>query len=148
MKINAIPVRYDNILFRSRLEAQWAYYFDLQQMPWQYEPVGFRIDHSGYLPDFYLPQQECWVEVKGPAFAKDAYFKATEISTFTSLPILILNQHPKNRAFELIYPNQEIKLVYVDPDLTPINHQPNFTDELFEKTAEFGRWKPPNAAGG
>ena len=46
-----IPTIYKGLLFRSRLEAQWAHFFDQLQWPWQYEP----IDLDGYIPDFVLP---------------------------------------------------------------------------------------------
>lgn len=42
--------RYKNILFRSRLEARWAAYFDLLGLYWEYEP----IDLNGWTPDFLL----------------------------------------------------------------------------------------------
>ncbi len=45
-----IPTIYKGIHFRSRLEAKWAYFFDLIGWPYQYEP--FELD--GYIPDFVL----------------------------------------------------------------------------------------------
>jgi len=46
--INAIPTTYAGILFRSRLEATWAAFFDQLGWQWQYEPV----DYPGWIPDF------------------------------------------------------------------------------------------------
>jgi len=68
MAITAIQTRYDGCLFRSRLEARWAVFFNEVGLKWHYEVEGFRIDTASgryyYLPDFWL---ECgqWVEVKG-----------------------------------------------------------------------------------
>ncbi len=42
--------RYSGVLFRSRLEARWAAYFDLLSWHWEYEP----IDLDGWTPDFLL----------------------------------------------------------------------------------------------
>lgn len=39
---------YNNIKFRSRLEARWAAFFDLCEWEWEYEP----IDLKGWTPDF------------------------------------------------------------------------------------------------
>jgi hypothetical protein len=51
--------------FRSRLEARWAVFFLYLNIPYEYEPEGFNLGEAGYyLPDFWLPQQECWVEIK------------------------------------------------------------------------------------
>lgn len=75
--MRAIQTRYAGCHFRSRLEARWAVFFDHLGIRWEYEPqgldVGWRLDGSSlerfqYLPDFWLPEQELWFEVKG-AFA-------------------------------------------------------------------------------
>lgn len=66
MNNGAIETAYAGRLFRSRLEARWAVFFDSLGIHWQYEPQGFEaVDGSRYLPDFYLPDLQTWVEVKG-----------------------------------------------------------------------------------
>lgn len=50
MSDSAIPTRYNDINFRSRLEAKWACFFDLLEWRYEYEP----IDLQGYIPDFVL----------------------------------------------------------------------------------------------
>lgn len=83
-RIRAIETRYRGYRFRSRLEARWAVFFDAAGIEWSYEDEGWNllgsrkyvlthhIDYQKfakepllYLPDFYLPQQECWIEIKG-----------------------------------------------------------------------------------
>jgi hypothetical protein len=64
--MKAIETRYKGYRFRSRLEARWAVFFDALGVSWQYEPEGFVLrDGTHYLPDFYLPVSDLWVEVKG-----------------------------------------------------------------------------------
>lgn len=66
--MEAIQTRYRKCLFRSRLEARWAVFFDSLRLPWEYEKEGFKLsDGSWYLPDFWLPTLECFFEVKGQA---------------------------------------------------------------------------------
>ncbi len=82
MVIKAIETRYKGYRFRSRLEARWAVFFDALGYEWQYEVEGYQKDVGNdegerticYLPDFYLPKSETWVEVKGgdEALAKDS----------------------------------------------------------------------------
>lgn len=36
----AIQTEYRGYLFRSRLEARWAVFFDACRIPWEYEPEG------------------------------------------------------------------------------------------------------------
>jgi hypothetical protein len=71
--ITAIETSYAGCRFRSRLEARWAVFFDHLGIPWEYEPEGYLCSYRltldegtfPYLPDFYLPTQQMWVEVKG-----------------------------------------------------------------------------------
>ena len=89
MTIHAIETRYAGCRFRSRLESRWAVFFDTLGIKWEYEPQGFEnrmfctcrlngnefeswggVDQCDgarcrYLPDFYLPELQAWVEVKG-----------------------------------------------------------------------------------
>ncbi len=59
--MKAIPTRYSNINFRSRLEAKWAAFFDKLRWPWEYEPMDF----DGWIPDFLLGEnRDILVEVK------------------------------------------------------------------------------------
>ncbi len=65
-QVNAVPMQYRGILFRSTLEADWAATFDFLNWHWEYEPGAVRVGDVNYLPDFRLPGQNAWVEVKGP----------------------------------------------------------------------------------
>lgn len=61
----AIQTEYKGYKFRSRLEARWAVFFDAGGIKWEYEPQGFECeDGTRYLPDFYLPEERMWCEVK------------------------------------------------------------------------------------
>ena len=63
--IKPIETYYNGYRFRSRLEARWAVFFDTGNIKYEYEPEGFELE-SGlkWLPDFYLPDFDCYVEVK------------------------------------------------------------------------------------
>ena len=63
--MKVIETEYKDYLFRSRLEARWAVFFDACGIRWEYEPEGIILsDGSWYLPDFYLPDFHCYFEVK------------------------------------------------------------------------------------
>lgn len=64
--IKAIETQYAGYKFRSRLEARWAVAFDLLGIRWLYEHQGYDIDGQWYLPDFELPDENAFFEVKGP----------------------------------------------------------------------------------
>lgn len=67
-EIKAIETFYAGCLFRSRLEARWAVFYDALGIAWHYEPEGFDLTGKNlglYLPDFWLPEQKYLVEIKG-----------------------------------------------------------------------------------
>jgi hypothetical protein len=65
MTIQAIQTNYKGYRFRSRLEARWAVFFDALGIEWEYEKEGYKLsDGSYYLPDFWLPNEKMWVEIK------------------------------------------------------------------------------------
>lgn len=88
--MKAIETVYNGYRFRSRLEARWAVFFHALGIEYRYEPEGFdlkteKIELDGtryllhgswYLPDFWLPKQRCWFEVKGECPTKEEYTKA------------------------------------------------------------------------
>ena len=66
MTIQAIQTEYKGYKFRSRLEARWAVFFDALDVRWEYEKEGYEFDDgTKYLPDFWLPKFELFIEVKG-----------------------------------------------------------------------------------
>ena len=66
MTIKAIETFYNGYHFRSRLEARYAVMFDALGLEWEYEPEGFDLGELGrYLPDFFLPKLNVWIEIKG-----------------------------------------------------------------------------------
>lgn len=59
-----------DIFFRSKAEANYARYLNFLRIKWQYEPKTFdfakiRRGCVSYKPDFYLPEEDRWIEVKG-----------------------------------------------------------------------------------
>lgn len=65
IELKPIPTRYNGYNFRSRAEARWAVLLDHVKVPWSYEQQGFDLNRFGrYLPDFWLPKQDAFLEVK------------------------------------------------------------------------------------
>lgn len=108
MDIKPIETVYNGYRFRSRLEARWAVFFDAVGIKYQYEPEGYEVKYDDctyrYLPDFYLPEQEIYVEIKSSKAAlMDEKYKLGEMIDFHHTPIsekglLVLGQIPNYQS--------------------------------------------------
>ena len=109
MEIKAIETHYNGYKFRSRLEARWAVFFDEAGIEYQYEPEGFTNGEDCYLPDFYLPEHNTYVEVKPPREGYEQEIQKALKFVNSDLKIkrlLILQNIPKpnNYASWFLYP--------------------------------------------
>lgn len=105
--IKPIETRYAGCRFRSRLEARWCVFLDALDIKWLYEPQGFTVGGKPYLPDFYLPEIDFWVEVKGDERGLDKDLLREFVTADNR--ILILGQIPDPWAsgewgWTLLYP--------------------------------------------
>jgi hypothetical protein len=79
--MKAIETHYAGCRFRSRLEARWAYFMDLMDVPWEYEYEGWELPSGRYLPDFRLPQAKVYLEIKGSSPAQREVNLALELAS-------------------------------------------------------------------
>lgn len=90
-----IETTYKGFIFRSRVEARWAVYFDEVGIKFHYEMEGYDLsevdDTLGYyLPDFWLPQVKMWAEVKAESFSDIEARKCAALAESTGFPCLML----------------------------------------------------------
>lgn len=117
----AIETKYDGYKFRSRLEARWAVFFNTLGIPYEYEKEGYDLEGTWYLPDFWLPEQDCWVEVKGQRPTEEEFKKAKDLALYTDKSVYIaygnigLPDHKNTHAIRLEHPP------YIWLDNTPIS---------------------------
>jgi len=53
------------VSYRSTWESAFAGYLEALGVAYNYEPKTFYFDGFTYTPDFYLPEIDLWIEVKG-----------------------------------------------------------------------------------
>lgn len=109
----AIETRYASHLFRSRLEARWAAWFDLVDVIWTYEP----FDALGYIPDFLCRDSVTCppylIEVKGLPCDDAQIFEETTSAfdrVFRSgrnLDTIVVGCDPDFRTTKMIGDNHE-----------------------------------------
>lgn len=121
-QIKAIETHYNGYRFRSRLEARWAVFFDAAGIKYEYEPEGFTLQNGlCYLPDFYLPEENVYVEVKPPR--KGAWKEIQKASHFVGNQItclLLLSNIPEYGPHTYYFPvlyfhpvEQELRIRHV-----------------------------------
>lgn len=109
------------MFFRSRWEANIARLLNQYHIAWEYEPVRFRFPDCGdnvlsYRPDFYLPDFDIWIEVRG-------WFDE--------------NSRKRSARFAEYYPEENAKLIMIDETLY---------DELEKQYAsEIPNWELKNS---
>lgn len=81
-------IKYKSIWMRSSWEVAYAKYLDNLRIKWSYEPKTFDLGNTTYTPDFYLPETDTYIEIKG-------YWRPDALNKFL--------------AFKLLYP--EIKII-------------------------------------
>jgi hypothetical protein len=105
IELKPIETRYKDCRFRSRLEARWAVFFESMKIPWSYEYEGFELPGGArYLPDFLLPKNDIWVEIK-PSNPETGYLiKLTDFAWNLGKRLLLLrgdSPHPGEFEAEL-----------------------------------------------
>lgn len=89
-QLRAIETVYNGYRFRSRQEARWAVLMDALGVDYQYELEGFYLgEGTRYLPDFWLPGQGVWLEVKGAGPTEDEVEKATKLAQQGNHPVIV-----------------------------------------------------------
>jgi hypothetical protein len=100
----AINTQYAGRLFRSRLEARWAVFYNALGIPWMYEPEGFLLsdgaDSVAYLPDFYLPTLNCFIEIKPQEPSSTEQHKAAVLAQETGTRVFIFFGMPGHHVFD------------------------------------------------
>lgn len=94
MNIQAIQTTYKGFRFRSRLEARWAVFLDELGADWTYEPEGFDLEGTWYLPDFLVKDWNVWVEVKGTVPTDDEKAKCRLLAAASGKRVLLVAGEP------------------------------------------------------
>jgi hypothetical protein len=122
MKIKSIDTIYKDFKFRSRLEARWAIFFDELGVTWEYEKEGYDIKGIRYLPDFWLSDFDCWIEIKGDTPGYFEMKKAVKLCLASRKDVHIFigepyeaESHSSLTFFEHYLPPERISEMLTDP---------------------------------
>lgn len=100
-EITVIPTQYKGVTYRSRTESRWALWFDNLNIKAIYEPEGYILDGILYLPDFYIPSWNLFVEVKGKTPTEAERQKCSSLARVTGSHVILVVGDPANETGEL-----------------------------------------------
>lgn len=94
-------VKYKGCTFRSTYELRFAQALDRLGWEWSYEPKRFLLSEGSYLPDFFVPEMEAYIEIKGWFDERGKRRVRMFRDEYPDLPLVVINQHTL-RQFELL----------------------------------------------
>lgn len=97
-----IATHYAGCKYRSRTEARWGVFFDAVGIRFQYEDNGFALDAGAYLPDFWLPGLQMFLEVKGQEPTDAEREKCRELAERSERVVLLAIGAPEER-FQILW---------------------------------------------
>jgi hypothetical protein len=93
---------------RSRLEARWLTFFKQAVIEFAYEPEGYALSSGAYLPDFFLPEYNCFFEVKSdhldPKWRVPALYLAGDMNAGFRRPQPQYLHYPNDLSFNYVGP--------------------------------------------
>lgn len=105
--MKSLPSEFEGVLYRSRMEARWAVFMRTCGVPFEYEVEGFNLGGGlKYLPDFYLPFQDSFMEVKSPVCDPADWNKIHRLSNESGKNIFVFTQNPHPPSLENWYKNE------------------------------------------
>jgi hypothetical protein len=97
---------YAGVWFHSRLESLWARAFDAAGLRWSYEPFRLVRGNVNYLPDFWLPDRQCYAEVKPVWPTAGELFKAVLLCEWSGCPVWFLVGPPSAPEYGVYLPGR------------------------------------------
>lgn len=113
-ELKAIETEYKSHRFRSRCEARWAIFLDGLGINWEYEKEGFDLDGLWYLPDFWVPFWNAFIEVKGGQPSSDEIEKAVRLAKASQSDVYIVIGNPDPNRHRVLSIGKKGQL---DPDM-------------------------------
>ncbi|PZM79349.1 MAG: hypothetical protein DKT66_23010 [Candidatus Melainabacteria bacterium] len=107
----AQDTEYGGILYRSKLEADWAEFFDQNKLRHKYEPEKIDLGTDRYTPDFWLPEFGLWVEIK-PYRQWKPHSKCYRLAIETRRHVLLIQGEPEYHVVDLFDPDARRRFTF------------------------------------
>jgi hypothetical protein len=91
--MRSIPTHFCVTKYRSRLETKWARFFRTLSIAIEYEPGLYRLSRGSYLPDFWLPRMQIFIEIK-PRGGSEEPSRYKQLALISQYPVLCIKGDP------------------------------------------------------
>lgn len=103
--IPPVQTHYRGVTYRSRTEARWAVFFAALGVDAVYEAEGYDLGGTWYLPDFWVPDWDIFIEVKPPiGITDDEKARCRNLSDLTGKTVLLTAGAPADDYLEFFSP--------------------------------------------
>ncbi|GEM_PF-4343735 len=100
--LQTVKTEYGGQIFRSRGAARWAAFFDNLGVSFIREPEEYEIPSGRFCPDFFLPNENCFVHVTS-LYSGDIVNYCTELALGGCYPVLYIVGTPGEGSYRIIY---------------------------------------------
>jgi hypothetical protein len=133
--MNTVPskrVMHNGNYFRSVTEWRWALVMENLEIQYHFEAKKFNTKFGWYLPDFFLPAFNCWIEIKGSFPTAEEVAKCRSVHESTGNPVLMLSGAPDIQSFSdgVRLSNFGLKLISDEPSKVVNIDLGNMFDEV------------------
>jgi hypothetical protein len=121
LTLNPIQTYWNGLHFRSRLEARWAVFYDRLGIRYEYEKEGYDLGNGiWYLPDFWLPEQRCFVEIKPQMYGSgnrskrsDAYLRCGRLARQSGHKVYLFSGSIGNVISDVLAPLENYPPIFM-----------------------------------
>ncbi len=126
MVLKPIDTVYKGFKFRSRLEARWAVFFETIGLKWEYEKEGYDLDGLFYLPDFYLPELDCFIEIKGRDANGEELEKAERLARLSEKKVFVFDKGMPINELDLGHDFSAVFIPFLENGKVTISYDYNY----------------------
>lgn len=102
------PTEFNGVLYRSRTEARWAMFLTVMGIHFTYEAEEFALGDGTiyHLPDFWLIDQDRFLEIKGELATPEEWHKCAMLSIDSGKEVLLAIGSPDGSDQILRFPDE------------------------------------------
>ena len=92
---NSKALVFEGYRFRNTFHMEWAMFFSISHIAYQYQKNSIRIKGTMYSPDFWLPDEQYWIYIRAQELARYDKEEADDLLKASKYPYRFYFGHPE-----------------------------------------------------